>query len=150
MKKKRKRRKRCPYCGELFWPDGRTAWRQWACGKASCQARRRRETQRRYREKNAGDQEARHYRAAIAEAKSGSSTEISIPGEASIFRSLVWDEIKDEIEPQLSVTLVFYAKLLIAAMRDERSVQPSVINKEIGNYRFGDRKDETDGSCRSG
>ena len=139
---KRKRRIRCPYCGELFWPDPRTAWRQWACSKPSCQARRRRDTQRRYREKNPGEQEARRYRAAIAEAKSGWGAKISIPGEGSIFTSLVWDEIKDEIEPQLYVTLAFLSKLLIAAARDERSIQPSVIKKENANYGFDDRKDE--------
>ena len=134
-----KRRIRCPYCGELFWPDPRTAWRQWACGKPSCQAKRRRDTQQRYRQKNPGDKEARRYRAAISEAKSGSRVGISIPVEAS---SLLWDEIKDEIEPQLFVTLVFIAKLLVAAARDERSIQPSVINTDIGNYGFDDRKDE--------
>jgi hypothetical protein len=139
---KKKRRIRCPYCGELFWPDPRTAWRQWACSRDLCQAKRRRDTQRRYREKNTGDQEARRYRAAIAETKSGSGVGISIPDEALIHRSSLWDEIKDEIEPQLYVTFVFFAKLLIAAVRDERSSQHSVIKKDIGNYRSGDGKDE--------
>ena len=111
--------------------------------------KRRAETQRRYRQKNAGDQDARRYRGAIAAAKSGSIAEISIPGEGSIFGSPVWEEIKDEIEPQLSVTLVFFAKLLIAAMRDKRLIQPTVINKEIGNYRFDAQEDETDGLCGS-
>jgi len=54
----------------------------------------------------------------------------------------VWDEIKDEIEPQLFVTLVFYAKLLIAAMRDERTFQSIGITKVIANYDVDDGKDE--------
>jgi hypothetical protein len=147
---KRQRRKRCPYCGELFWPDRRTAWRQWACGKASCQAKRRAETQRRYRRNNAGDQAARRYREAIAAAKDGAFGLHSIPGEGSVFRSLVWEEIKDEIAPQLSVTLVFFARLLIAALRDERVMQPAVIHQEIGKYGIDAEKDETDGICPSG
>ena len=79
---------------------------------------------------------------AIAKAKSGAGVENSIPGEASIFRSLVWEEIKDEIDPQLYVTLVFYAKLLISAMGDERASQSIGITKEIANYAIDDGKDE--------
>jgi len=51
----------------------------------------------------------------------------------SIYPSLLWEEIKDEIEPQLFVTLAFFARLLLTAARDERSLQPIVITKEIGN-----------------
>ena len=96
----------------------------------------------RYRRKNSGDQEARRYRAAIAKAKNGSEARVSIPKETSIRGSLLWDEIKDEIEPKAFVTLVFFAKLIIAVIKDERSAQHSVINKEIGEYRFVDVKDE--------
>jgi hypothetical protein len=74
--------------------------------------------------------------------KSGIRGEISIAEEASIQRSSLWDEIKDEIEPQLYVTLVFFAKLLLAAMEDEKSIQPSVVNKGNGNYGFRGGKDE--------
>ena len=89
---------------------------------------RRRDTQKRYRQKNPGDQEARRYRAAISEAKSGSEVGISIGGKAS----LVWDEIKDEIEPQLFVTLIFLARLVVSVVRDERLAQPFVISKDMG------------------
>jgi hypothetical protein len=65
-----------------------------------------------------------------------------MPCEALNHRSLLWEEIKDEIEPQLYITLVFAAKLLVAALRDERTSQPSVINKDIGNYGFEGKKDE--------
>jgi hypothetical protein len=53
--------------------------------------------------------------------------------------------MKDEIEPQLFVTLVFFAKLLLGAVRDERTFQPNEIKEEIGNYRTGDLKDEIAG-----
>ena len=138
-----KRRSRCPYCGELFWPDPRTAWRQKTCSDPLCQAQRRRDTQSRYRKKNRGDQEARRYRDAIAKAKSGEPGEISVPQTASIRESLVWDEIKDEMKPQDYVTIAFIVKLLVCAMRVEIIGQPSVINKEIGNYRLVEGKDET-------
>lgn len=66
-----------------------------------------------------------------------------MPQAASIRESLVWDEIKDEMEPQDYVTIAFIVKLLVCAMRDEIIGQPSVINKEIGNYRLVEGKDET-------
>lgn len=66
-----------------------------------------------------------------------------MPQAASIGESLVWDEIKDEMEPQDYVTIAFIVKLLVCAMRDEIIGQNSVIKREIGNYRFVEEKDET-------
>jgi len=46
------KRKRCPYCFSLFYPDRRVGSRQKACRKKSCQIRRRTESQKRWREDN--------------------------------------------------------------------------------------------------
>ena len=62
--------------------------------------------------KSAGDREARRFRAAIAKTKSGSRIEISIPRAQPLFNSLLWDEIKDEIEPGLVVTVLCAALVL--------------------------------------
>jgi hypothetical protein len=54
----------------------------------------------------------------------------------------LWQEIKDEIKPQLLVTIVFFVKLLISSTRDEIRVQRNEITNEIGNWGFAGRKDE--------
>jgi plasmid stabilization system protein ParE len=138
----RKRRNRCPYCGELFWPDARTRWRQWACGKPECQKRRRQETQRHYRERHRGESQARRYREEVAAAKSGSYEGPKAGRNTGITECLLWEEIKDEIAPQLYVTLVFIAELIFASVRDERSRQLPMIKGERGKYTNEGMKDE--------
>ena len=142
MRKRIKRRKRCPYCGQLFWPDPRTAWRQWACGKPLCQSKRRQQTQQRYRENNKGEQQARRYREAIAKAKAGCAVGEGVPKSGPIFGSLLWQEIKDELQPQVLVTIAFFLKLVISSARDEIRGQGAVITKENGNYQNAETKDE--------
>ena len=140
--KKRKRRRRCPYCGELFWPDPRTAWRQWACGKSSCQSARRRETQQRCRLKNACDSQARRYRKAMSEAKQGQTYQVRVgPGE-SFSKSSLWTEMAEDMDPSFRVIFQFYACLILGSLRDERLVQPSVNKEENGNYELASQKDE--------
>jgi hypothetical protein len=78
----------------------------------------------------------------MAEAKEGSAHPLSIPKTGPIFGSLLWQEIKDELQPQLLVTIVFFAKLLFLSARDEIRGQCAVITKEMGNYQEADSKDE--------
>lgn len=138
----RKRRKRCPYCGELFWPNRRTAWRQWACSKDCCQTQRRRETQRRYRAKNSGEREAQRYRAAIAQVKDEANVKIWVPAKVPFLGNPIWDEIKDEIGVQLCVTLMYFAKLIFVTLEDEITKQSAEIHEESSNYGSGEEKDE--------
>ncbi len=46
------RRKRCPYCAGLFIPDARVGWRQKVCRNKECQAKRKKESQRKWSEKH--------------------------------------------------------------------------------------------------
>ena len=46
------RKKRCPSCRGLFLPDPRVGCRQRVCGKDECQARRKKDSQRRWSEKH--------------------------------------------------------------------------------------------------
>jgi len=142
-----RKRKRCPYCKKLFWPDPRSAWRQWACGGSSCQERRRRDTQRRWRAKNAEDQAGRRYRAAIAAARSSPREPPSAP-KTGPFRGFPWDDVKDEISPEVLVTLVFLARLLVSWTKDEKRVQQSGITKEFQDLLSRSGEDETDGRAR--
>lgn len=55
---------------------------------------------------------------------------------------MLWEEIKDEMAPQMLVTLQFLFELIFASLRDEIEGQPAVISKEISNYRKHRREDE--------
>ena len=54
MNDTRQQRKRCAYCGRYFNPDRRAGAKQKACKAGACQARRKRESQRRWLESNPG------------------------------------------------------------------------------------------------
>ena len=51
---RRKRRKRCPFCHELFSPHPRLGPRQWACGQPACQRQRHAQNCRDWRGRNRG------------------------------------------------------------------------------------------------
>lgn len=119
-----RKRKRCPFCRCLFWPDGRTAWRQWACSKPECQARRRQETQRRQRKKNRTDRVEREYRAAVSAAKSGEQP-VGVPPLRGPLVSLPWDEMRDEIQPEVLVMLPVLGRLLYRVRIRLRPIGPS-------------------------
>ena len=122
-----RRRKRCPFCRCLYWPDPRTAWRQWACSKADCQRQRRVETQRRWREKNRSDRSARAYREAVSAAKAGESPQVPTRGPLA---RLPWTEAKDEIGPEVLEMLVLIGRLLVSLLEDEKSRQhPEIIEE---------------------
>jgi len=53
------KRKRCPYCACLFIPDARVGPRQKVCRKKECQAKRKKESQRKWSDKN-GDYWGNH------------------------------------------------------------------------------------------
>lgn len=138
-----RRRKRCPFCHCLFWPDRRTEWRQWACRKAECQAQRRVESQRRWRAKNPSDGSARQYRAAVATAKAGEAAP-GHPPTRGILARLPWEEAKDEIEPEVLVMLALFGRLLIAAARDEKREQAADFTLELARLVPRSPEDETD------
>lgn len=116
-------RKRCRFCRCLYVPDARTAHRQRCCSKDECQVQRRAETQRRYRESHPGDAEARRYRAAVTASKAGQVPSLPSPVPAVMGRQW-WSEVRDEMRPEVFVTLVFLARLLARRPKDE--IQPQV------------------------
>lgn len=50
----RNRKRRCPYCNAIYFPDPRIKDRQRACKEQECQRRRKRESQRRWVKRNPG------------------------------------------------------------------------------------------------
>ncbi len=51
-KRKRRRRKKCPFCGGLFFPSPKMKNRQWACSKPECQRLRHAQNCRNWWDKN--------------------------------------------------------------------------------------------------
>ena len=133
-------RKRCPYCRCLFQPDPRVSTRQWACRKTSCQAERRRETQRRYRAAHPDDPAARQLRAALAAAKAGRSVKTPQGPPAAVGR-FPWDELRDEISPQQLVIVSFFVRLVFRSGRDAISSEVSRIAEQFSNYAAPPAKD---------
>jgi hypothetical protein len=78
----------------------------------------------------------------VARAKSESSRGVEVRYRRGNYRSLLWDEIEDEISPQLFVTLKFIVRLATATMRDEMESRVSVIKEEYANYGMAGGKDE--------
>ena len=144
-KKKRRSRKRCPFCGDLFWPDRRTRKRQWACSKSECQKQRRSESQRRWRAKNPEDAVARRYRREVSEAEASTLVPPRLPhAQISPFP---WDEAKDVISPQVYVTLKHLVLWQFRHFVDVISPQLSDIAGDIDNSQNPDVKDEIGDIC---
>lgn len=142
-------RKRCPYCRCLFVPDPRVSRRQRACRKTSCQAERRRETQRRYRAAHPDDPAARQLRAALASAKAGGP--VKPPhGPPDAIERFPWDELRDEISPQALVITRFFVRLVIDVVRDEIGAQVRDLPGETGGLVPGAPKDETAARAAAG
>ena len=109
------KRRRCPFCGCLFHPNPRVKTRQRACSSTNCQRLRRQQTQRRWREKNLDDGVARRLRVAIAAAKTAPAGKVPKLAEP---RGLPWEELRDEIRPEVYVIVVIFVRLALAAMKD--------------------------------
>lgn len=84
---------------------------------------------------------ARRYRAEIAAVKAGEAPTIPRAPPASMER-FPWEEAKDEIPAQVLVTLVFLARFMVGAARDEIRRQGAGILGQFGNSRKGVVKDE--------
>ena len=133
------RRKRCPFCRCLFWPDPRTRRRQWACSKPECQAKRKVESNRRYRAKNPSDSSSLRYREAVSAMKDGKEVP-GVPPKRGPLASLPWDETEDEIPPEVLVMLVYFGRLLLRAMKDERQGEAAGITGESRRLPWGGEK----------
>jgi hypothetical protein len=142
-------RRRCPYCRCLFFPDGRVAERQRACSKPGCQQQRRRETQRRCREKHPTDAVGRRMRAAIAAAKAEKTVK-SPTGPPSLLDRLPWDELRDEISPQVLVMAAYLVRLVAVWTKDEIRAQAVEIQKEAARLVAHPREDRTADRARAG
>jgi hypothetical protein len=116
---KRTRRKRCPFCRDLFWPRNQE---QRVCSKEECQKKRRVETQASWRARNPEYQKTRRlYRRSVqAEAaqfalENGSATVVvahplRLPPE---LHSLPWARAADRFGVELTDFVAMVARVLI-------------------------------------
>lgn len=65
---RRRRRKRCEFCGDLYLPDPRVGDRQRACHKADCRRARALDSKRRWREQNP-EKRSEYYRLYVKPAR---------------------------------------------------------------------------------
>lgn len=77
----------------------------------------------------------------MAAAKAGGVPAAPAPPPA-VFGRLPWDEMRDEIQPQVLVTLAFLARLLHRAARDEIRVQLATVIRDFPRLPAKDEKDE--------
>jgi hypothetical protein len=144
-----RQRKRCPYCRCLFAPDARVAKRQRACRKPTCQAERRRETQRQYQQKHPEESTARRLRAALAKAKAGETVDVP-RGPPKAVGHFPWGELRDEITPQPLVVASFFVRLVAVVARDVIRAEVRDNAQEIGGLVARPSKDETASPTRAG
>jgi hypothetical protein len=144
-----RQRKRCPYCRCLFAPDARVAKRQRACRKPTCQAERRRETQRDYRQKHPEESTARRLRAALAKAKAGERVDVPW-GPPKAVGHFPWGELRDEITLQALVIAGFFVRLVAVVARDVIRAEVRENAQETGGLVAPPKEDETASPTRAG
>jgi len=135
----RRRRKRCAICNALFWPDPRVRKTQGACRDPSCQAARRKETQRRWRAEHPEDAAGRRLRDALARAaaedamaeKTGAPGLLLAPLPRSPPRGIPWDELRDAISRKGLVITRFFVNYAWALSRDVRLAHVPEITGKI-------------------
>jgi len=125
------------------------AKRQRACRKAECQAERRRETQRHYRQKHPEESTARRLRAALAKAKAGETVDVP-RGPPQAVGHFPWAELRDEITPQALVIAGFFARLVAVVARDVIRAEMRENAWKSGRLVGQPRKDETAEQARAG
>lgn len=135
------KRKRCPFCKELFWPDRRVAKRQASCRKDSCQGQRRKQTQKRWRTKHPEDATARRFRAQVARAKAGQRPSLPRAPPSGI-EHFPWEEVRDETSSQLYIIIVFFAHFVVRLRRDERLAQVPEMIEQLAQLSAAGAKDE--------
>ncbi len=88
---KKRRRKRCRACEELFHPDRRVGSRQQYCGGESCQLARKRDYQRQWRSAHPAEDRGRRLRETLQR-----DTAVA-PRPAEPLARVPWDEVESEL-----------------------------------------------------
>lgn len=118
---RRRRRKRCPGCQELFHPDPRVGRRQEYCAKKTCQRIRKRNYQRRFRAEHPSEERGRRLREALAQASSSPSRPQARPRDPLAL--IPWDEVESELGTPTSVVLVCILGVVMRSLARSRAAR---------------------------
>ena len=99
-RQRRTRRKRCPFCHELFSPHPRLGPRQWACGQPPCQRQRHAQNCRDWRRRNRAVTRT-HYADYVRPGRRAGRTPAEVPppsvAHAQLFLACLRPEWRDAI-----------------------------------------------------
>lgn len=113
MEDKEARQKRCGYCGKYFRPDYRAGERQKCCKDKACQAKRKKESQKRWLEANPG-----YFKGRYEYVKQWRKEHPDYQRRWRAKRREIQDEISPS-KPILIIRLAIPAKLLKGEIQDE-------------------------------
>lgn len=99
MRRRRLRRKRCPFCQTLFHPHPRLGFRQHTCGAPGCQRRRHAQSCRRWRRRNRALTRT-HYQDYGEPARARAAPTPITPRHVAVFLRGVRPEMRDAILAQ--------------------------------------------------
>ncbi len=99
MRRRRIRRKRCPFCQTLFRPHPRLGPRQRACGAPACQRQRHAASCRRWRRRNRAVTQT-HYQDYVQPARARAAPQSISPRQVAVFLRGVRPEMRDAIWAQ--------------------------------------------------
>jgi hypothetical protein len=137
----RSRKKRCPECRELFWPNPRVGDRQKSCGKAICQQKRHKNNCREWRRNNPAYERANRWSARIEAAKQGAA-KLQNEDNVESIRALPWDLVRDEIGPEATVIVQEIVKFVLRTKRDEIRAQVPDLYCEVSILAIQAPRDE--------
>jgi len=99
MRRRRTRRKRCPFCQSLFRPHPRLGPRQRTCGAPACQRERHAQSCRRWRRRNRAVTRT-HYQDYVQPARARAAPPPISPRQVALFLRGVRPEMRDAILAQ--------------------------------------------------
>lgn len=135
-------RKRCPFCRCLFWPDPRVGDRQRACSREACQRERRRQTNRRWRERNPSFDLDRRLQALLQRVQDEKTLCSTATREPPPGRRMPMEAAVSALGLSGAVYLLFWTRLVAGYVQDEKRGQPIGIAVESGRLLHGHDQDE--------
>lgn len=124
MNRHMRRRKRCRFCGDLFWPDRRIGKKQYTCSKPECQRKRHNHNCKELRKKKPTAERERRLVERLHRGKEDIKS--SEPREA-----LQWDVARDSIGVETLVVVEEIVRLVRSGLRDEIKTELAVFKVKI-------------------
>ena len=137
-----RKRKRCPFCRRLFWPDPRVGDRQVACSRPACQQARHRQADRRWHERNPSFDADRRLQALIRRVQDEETLCTTATREAPPGRQMPMEAAVSALGLPGAVYLLFWTRLVAGYVQDEKRGQPFGIAVESGRLLYGQDQDE--------